>query len=125
MDESHKAREIAKHLGTDHTEYFFDETDALKMTKRMSSFFDEPHGDSSILPTLLVSELASQKVKVVLSGDGGDELFAGYEKYLKLLKVSGIPGWQRRLMSQLLSLGAGKALFVLNQILPQERKGSR
>ncbi len=86
------ARKVAKHFGTDHHEKVL-EADVFDLLPKVIGAFDEPFGDSSAIPTYLVSEFARQEVKVALSGDGGDELFAGYlwtrkeiwlEKYRKL-----------------------------------------
>ena len=81
FDESNYAKDIAEYLGTNHTELICKKEDALAIIKKLPSIFDEPFADSSAIPTTLVSELAKQKVSVVLSGDGGDELFCGYTSY--------------------------------------------
>lgn len=75
------ARKVAKHFGTDHTELVI-KPDIPCWVDKIIKYIDEPFGDFSIFPTFLVSELARSQVKVSLSGDGGDELFAGYEHYL-------------------------------------------
>lgn len=80
-DESSYAKAIADHLGTNHTEYICKKEDALEIIKELPNIFDEPFADSSAIPTTLVSRLAKEKVSVVLSGDGGDELFCGYSSY--------------------------------------------
>ena len=81
-DESGQARALADHLGTDHRELILD-ADAVDVLDELTWHLDEPFGDSSAIPTWFVSKLASEHVTVVLSGDGGDELFAGYDKYVK------------------------------------------
>ncbi len=82
-DETHKAREISKILGTDHNEIIFEKQDITKLVYSLGEVWDEPFSDISQIPTLLVSKVAKGQVKVVLSGDGGDELFCGYNRYLK------------------------------------------
>ncbi|MBN1222482.1 MAG: asparagine synthase (glutamine-hydrolyzing) [Candidatus Aminicenantes bacterium] len=79
-DELRHARRIAQRFGTDHEEFVIS-PQALEMTEKLIHHLDEPFGDFSVFPTFLVSEMAEKHVKVILSGDGGDELFAGYEHY--------------------------------------------
>lgn len=80
-DESLYAREVADFLGTEHHEYILEEREALEYIFRIPEIYDEPYADSSAIPTLLVSKMAASEVKMVLTGDGGDEMFLGYGSY--------------------------------------------
>lgn len=107
-DEAKYAAQVAEYLGTDHTELYVTSKDVLDLISKLPDIYDEPFADSSQLPTLLVSNLAKSKVQVALSGDGGDELFGGYERYLTgerlIRKVQNMPEWYRGLGSGLLTM---------------------
>lgn len=85
-DEAPHARAVAKHLGTDHTERILETSEAKTTLASWADLYDEPFADSSGIPTYLVSRVASERVKVVLSADGGDELFWGYTNYRSVLR---------------------------------------
>jgi asparagine synthase (glutamine-hydrolysing) len=103
-NEADSAKEVARHLGTAHTELYVRPEEAMAVIPRLPTLYDEPFSDSSQIPTFLISELARRDVTVSLSGDGGDELFGGYTRYLwgrkiwRLMKL--MPLGLRRLTAQ-------------------------
>ncbi len=103
LDESPHARLVARHFGTNHTELMAEPTSA-ELQPLLERQFDEPMVDSSMFPTFLVSRLVRQHCTVALGGDGGDELFAGYNHYSRLLwmqqRVGAVPAPLRRLMAR-------------------------
>ena len=88
-NEADDAARVARFLGTEHTSLIVEPADALAVIDRLPTLYDEPFADASQIPTFLVSELARQKVTVALSGDGGDEVFGGYNRH-----VWGPPIWE-------------------------------
>jgi len=105
-NEAEYAKAVARHLGTDHTEFYCEPTHALEVIPKLPELFDEPFADPSQIPTFILSEITRSKVTVALSGDGGDELFAGYARYLQkdlIYKLTHwAPRWMRRLAAQTL-----------------------
>ncbi|WP_144186542.1 asparagine synthase (glutamine-hydrolyzing) [Elioraea rosea] len=117
FDEAPHAEAVARHLGTDHTTLTATEQEALAIVPELGRLYDEPFGDSSQVPTVLVSRLARRHVTVALSGDGGDEMFGGYDRYGWLARLSAladrVPGPVRPLAA-----GAGR---VMRRIRPASR----
>ncbi|SFC76836.1 asparagine synthase (glutamine-hydrolyzing) [Butyrivibrio sp. YAB3001] len=105
FNEADIAAEIAKHLGTTHTEKYITEEDAKAVIPKLSTMFGEPFADSSQIPTYLVSKMTREHVTVSLSGDAGDELFCGYTSYDSISriwgKMRGIPYWLRKPVSSI------------------------
>ena len=97
LNEAEFAGQIAAHLGTDHSEIYCTEQEMLQLIEQLPFFYDEPFGDSSAVPTMLVSREARKNVTVALSADGGDEVFGGYNRYdyvnrlSKIQKIANIP----------------------------------
>ena len=113
FNEVQYARRVADALGTEHHECIL-QPDVLAILKDLTFHLDEPFGDSSAIPTYMVSKLAAEHVKVVLSGDGGDELFAGYDKYL-------VEGKERKY--RFLPAPARRVLGVIGTMIPEGIRG--
>jgi len=112
-DESAHARAVAQHLGTDHTQLVLEPSHALDLVPNLAQWWDEPFADSSQLPTFLLAELTRGHVTVALSGDGGDELFAGYNRYFWAKKIHRSVGWLPNGLRQ----GLGQAI---KRVSPQQ-----
>lgn len=119
LNEAPYAKEIAEHLGTDHTEYYCTQKEALEIVPQLPYFYDEPFADSSAIPTTLVSKIAKEKVTVALSADAGDEVFAGYNRYDYVMKygkkLQKIPSFLRSTTAAMMSAIPANSIPVLNK----------
>lgn len=120
-DESGYAARVARHLGTEHAELRLTAADALAVVPELPGIYDEPFADWSQIPTLLVSRFAREHVTVALSGDGGDELFGGYNRYSLGLatwdRISSVPLPVRRALSQLIAALPTASLDPVLQVI--------
>ncbi|NEO32414.1 MAG: asparagine synthase (glutamine-hydrolyzing) [Symploca sp. SIO3C6] len=129
-NEAKYAKAVAQHLGTDHTELYVTPTDAIAVIPKLPTFYDEPFADSSQIPTFLVAKLARNQVTVSLSGDGADELFAGYKRYSLGRRIWQKIGWMpynfRSLVASTLTRRSPQAwnytFSSLDSLLPETLK---
>ena len=130
FDEASHARRVAEHLGTNHTAQVIAPDDAKGILPQWADLYDEPFADSSGIPTYLVSKLASERVKVVLSADGGDELFGGYNIYANMIgnmqRRDAIPRPLRQMVGkaiELLPLDSLDERLAVSSLLPDSWRG--
>lgn len=123
-DEATHARAVANHLGTDHTELRITADDARAVIPMLPDMYDEPFADSSAIPTYLLSRLTRDHVTVALSGDGGDELFAGYDRYRMagIARLGFLPGGLRRGLGHILGAVPPGAWDGMAHLLPAGRR---
>ncbi|AAO90374.1 asparagine synthase (glutamine-hydrolyzing) [Coxiella burnetii] len=127
-NEASYAKEVAQHLKTDHHELYLHVDEAARLIPQIPEWYDEPFADSSQIPTYLVSQLARQHVTVSLSGDGGDELFAGYNRYLLAenlwSKLVRFPLWMRQSGSKTINFFSPSAWDKFANVIPRKLRPS-
>ncbi len=126
FDEAGHAAAVARHLGTDHTELYVEPEHAMSVIPRLATMYDEPFADSSQIPTFLVSEMTRRHVTVALSGDGGDELFAGYTRYFRgqtlWRMIDNMPRAARELAAAGVRAVSPSAWTALGAVIPERRR---
>lgn len=126
-DESFYAQRVARHLGTEHRWRHFTRRECQELIPRLGIACDEPFADASLLPTMLLSEMTRRHVTVSLSGDGGDELFLGYDRYrwaeTIAARLGGVPDGLRRASASALARLPSYRLRMMAQSLTYERRG--
>lgn len=129
FDEAKHAEAVARHLGTDHTTFPVSGADALDVVPKLAEMYDEPFADPSQIPTHIVSALTRQRVTVALSGDGGDELFSGYDRYRWTEKVwrpsASMPLALRRLVSSSIRVAPPSTYDSIARYVPYFRRVPR
>jgi len=125
-NEATHAKAVAKYLNTDHSELYIDSDDLLKVIPIIAKLYDEPFGDSSQIPTYLISQFAKKNVTVSLSGDGGDELFCGYNRYQITNqywpKLKAVPSFLKNIISRgILKVSPSKIDTLYNFFIKNQR----
>ena len=122
-NEAEYAKEIANYLGTEHNELYLTSQEAQKFIPLIPKYFDEPFADSSQIPTYLISKMAVKEVKVALSGDGGDEMFMGYNRYMiaeNMDWVFRLPNFFKRIIIGIINLGSSNHWNMLSRVFPKK-----
>lgn len=120
-DESGYAKAVGQHIGTQHQELIIEPRHVGELIPRLPEWYDEPFADTSQVPTCLVSQLAQHEVTVSLSGDGGDEVFAGYKRYLKVDRLWRQTVWMPKPLRHCLSHAIGQLPPLLERSLTRQR----
>ena len=116
-NEANFSLEISKYLNTNHHELYLSGNDIVSAVPKITKIYDEPFADSSQLPSYFVCELAKQNVTVTLSGDGGDEIFGGYNRYIQAVKFSNLPSITKKLMVKILNQFSPLQIDVIYDLL--------
>lgn len=132
-NEAEDAKKVARHLGTEHTELYISPREAMAVIPKLPTLYDEPFSDSSQIPTFLVSQMARRHVTVSLSGDGGDELFGGYNRYFSGRKIWNkiriVPRPLRGLVAKMITSASPQRLNrvaeAFSSIMPGELRAGR
>ena len=129
-NEAQHAKAVAEHLGTEHTEWYVTSGEAMDVIPLLAGIYDEPFADSSQIPTYLVSQMTKEHVTVALSGDGGDELFGGYNRYFHGRNIWQKLGWlpsglRNGAASLLTSLPPDRWNRLLGNLLPHGAPGDK
>jgi asparagine synthase (glutamine-hydrolysing) len=116
FNEAGEAKKIAAYLGTEHTEYYCTPKEAFEIIPQLPDIYDEPFADNSTIPTVLVSRLARKSVTVALSADGGDEIFAGYDKFNRAKAFTEqLPGFVQALAGNAMSMVEPESIPYFNK----------
>lgn len=124
FNEANHAKVIAKRLGTEHYECYCREKEMEDIINQLPHFFDEPFADTSAIPTILLSKFASKEVTVALSGDGGDEAFAGYSKYFALERITNLSKLKRTGLTGMTKILGGNSVEMMSSFLPKKYRQS-
>ncbi len=132
-NEAGYAKKVASYLGTNHTELYLSQKDAIEVIPKLPNLYDEPFSDASQVPTFLVSKLAKQHVTVSLSGDGGDELFGGYNRHFLISTIWGKIGkinpavrkFVAEFLQRLSPVQLNELMYKFNKIIPLNKRIDR